>query len=308
MKWPTNSQSLAQYERRMFELIRYRIAAWLIVGLLGACAAKPDNFIGHQADEFYEINSFADSAVSSAIERTKDKRALFVFDIDNTLLAFPDHQFVGSDQWYQWQRDLPSGSPRKIHCVFEMQAIAYRLQRLIATEKGKSAEFVRSLQQSGKDVIAVTARGHDVRAATERELGRNGFDFSLSLPGGHIGFVESFVPPPNSVLPSPRAADYQNGVAMLAGQNKGYLLADVLSRIGLGDSYDYVVFFDDNPKNTTAVFDWFSMDRISALVFLYNGVNVDLTQYDLNVAEQETDMLLRVFGAFDRAQECGAAK
>ncbi len=269
--------------------------------LLAGCALTSGD---PTPNEYYEIDSFSDPIVLSVVERMKGRQVLFVFDIDNTLLKFPHHQFVGSDQWYQWQNELPNESPRKVHCVFEMQAIGYRLQNLIETEHGISSAFVESLQRSGRDVIALTARGYDVRAATEKELLRNGFDFSQSLPGGNLGIIGTYLPQANSFLPNPRKVSYLNGVAMVAGQNKGYMIRDLISRLKMEDIYDVVVFFDDNPKNTTAVREWFSTDPLSSVVFLYQGVNVDLDQYDLDVADAEKDVLLQAFGVFDRRQEC----
>ena len=155
---------------------------WFIVILLVGCTGNFRYSTDQQEGEYHEINSFSEPVVLRVVDQLKDKRVLFVFDIDNTLLVFPNTQFTGSDQWYKWQESLPVDSQQKVNCVFEMQTIAYRLQFLKGTEEGESAEFVRSLQESGKDVIALTARNHDLRAVTERELTRNGVSLHPKLP------------------------------------------------------------------------------------------------------------------------------
>lgn len=254
--------------------------------------------------ESVAIVSFADPEVEKVLADVSDQRALFVFDVDNTLLAFPTEQFVGSDHWYQWQRDLPDSSPRKINCVFEMQAIAFRLQAMEATEDGYSARFVRSLQDRGFDVIGLTARGHDVRSVTERELARNGFDFARSSPRGHPGIPAAYVPSKSREIPAPREASFQNGLVMAAGQHKGAMLGDLLTRLDIGKHYDAVVFFDDVEKNVRAVADWFDGRRIAAHAFHYQGEAASFQGHDPDVTDAETAALLGVFAVFDREAQC----
>ena len=285
---------------RPASISRLGLAIALLLAL-GACATGQPQVTPSTS---YRIGSFADPAVTELVARMANERVLYVFDIDSTLLAFPEEQFVGSDHWYQWQSELPQASPRKIHCVFEMQAIAYRLQAMIATEEGLSAEFVSALQDQGSDVIALTARGHDVRYATERELARNGFDFSRSLPAGHPGLPGVYRPPEGPGVASPRETSYQNGIGMLAGQNKGAMLGDLLERLRVDDRYDYIVFFDDSEKNVKAVLDWYSTKRTTALVFHYQGVAAMAPGHDIDETDRETAALLDVFAAFDSEARC----
>ena len=272
----------------------------LLLGL-GACATEQPRVAEATS---YTIGSYSDPEVTNVVTRMANERVLFVFDIDSTLLAFPREQFVGSDHWYQWQTELPEDSPRKIRCVFEMQAIAYRLQQMVATENGRSTEFVRALQDEGIDVIALTARGHDVRHATERELSRNGFDFSRSSPAGHPGLPSVYKPLKGPEMPSPRDASYQNGIGMLAGQNKGAMLDDLLKRLDVGDNYNYIVFFDDSEKNVKAVLDWFSEHRITTLVFHYQGDAAKFPGQDIDETDKETAALLDAFAVFDSEARC----
>ena len=69
-----------------------------------------------------------------------------------------------------------------------------------------------------------------------------------------------------------------------------------------------IVFFDDNPKNTSAVSDWFASDPMKSIVFLYEAVSIDIAQYDLGLADDEKDGLLQTFAVFDRRRECEVRK
>jgi hypothetical protein len=275
-----------------------------MLSLVFACAGCGANPNGPAEPEYHSIESFSEPSVQEVVSRMAGMRTLFVFDIDNTLLKFPEGRFVGSDQWYRWQEGLPDSSPRKIHCVLDMQSIAYKLQKLVATDDGNSTRLVRKLQSNGFDVLALTARSSDVRFATERELSRNGFDFSRSGPGELLGLLGTYRPGPSPDLPHPRPASYQDGIAMLAGQDKGVMLRDLLSRLDAIKSYDYVVFFDDMQENVEAVGRALSSGSITPVLFRYVGVDTDVHQYDMREVDQDSDVLLRVFDIFGRRNEC----
>lgn len=285
---------------RLLPSVRSVLLLVLLFGL-GACAIEKPRLA---ASVSYAIESFSDPEVKNVVARLANERVLYVFDIDSTLLTFPTEQFVGSDHWYQWQSELPDESPQKIRCVFEMQAIAYLLQPMVPTDDGFSKEFVRALQDDGHDVIALTARGHDVRHATERELARNGLDFSQSTPAGHPGLPSAYIPSKSPEVPSPRFASFQNGVGMVAGQHKGAMLGDLLTRLGADDLYDYIVFFDDGEKNVKGMTNWFTGHRVSTLTFHFQGDAAKFSGHDLDDTDGETQALLGVFEAFGSAERC----
>ena len=254
--------------------------------------------------ELHEIDSFGSGLVTDVVGSVRQGRALFVFDIDNTLLQSPAGQFVGSDQWYRWQGTLADSSHAHVACVLDVQGAALHMAHLVPSDSGHSVELVLQLQQSGFDVIALTARSPRFRAVTERELLRNGFDFAGTVPRGHAGFPGTYLPRRSEVIRNPRAASYQSGIAMLAGQHKGAALLDLLDRLQAGHDYDQVVFFDDDRDNATDMLEAFDGEATAAVVFHYTGVDTDLSRYDLEEAVRIQGLILDAFSAFQRAPGC----
>jgi hypothetical protein len=108
-------------------------------------------------------------------------RVLLVFDMDNTLLSM-DQDF-GSDEWYNWQRALAADDPAKIKSLTEIQGILFDLSAMHPPEPGVQPRVVAALQDRGFAAIVLTGRSPLYRSATERELGRNGFDFAKTAVG-----------------------------------------------------------------------------------------------------------------------------
>ena len=289
----------------MFKETNANAAVPMLAALcLSGCAVVPGTVQRGAANEFYEIETFASPVVRAVVERMEKERALFVFDIDNTLLQQPEGQFVGSDQWYRWQRSLDASSEFRVDCILDFQGAAYYMSHLRATDNGNSSAFVMELQDSGHDVIALTARSPEFRSATERELRRNNFDFQRSVPKGNPGVPGTYIPLRSEMLQTPRAASYQNGIAMLSGQHKGAALMDLLNRLGAAGDYDYIVFFDDVSENTMAMLDAFAGASITAIAYLYAGVAVDLAQYQFDDAVRIQNDVLAAFAQFQRFTEC----
>lgn len=271
---------------------------------LAACQSTPSVSVGAPAQQTTTIQSFSDPRVGELTQELPVETTLFVFDIDNTLLESRAGQFLGSDQWYKWQKTLDDDSPGKVDCVLQLQGAAYYMAHLIATEEGASAAYVNSLQQSGYDVLALTARSPQFRSSTERELVANGFDFTRNVPAGHKGFPGTYTPNRTDLIMKPRAASYQQGVAMLAGQHKGAALTDLLGRIGASDKYQNIVFFDDDMKNTSAMNESLSRSGVMAVVFLYKAVDISLGQYDLEKTDASQAAMLAAFSIFGRRGGC----
>lgn len=271
---------------------------------LSACQSTPSVPAREPTHQTITIQTYSDPRVGELTRKLAAETTLFVFDIDNTLLESPAGQFLGSDQWYRWQKTLEDDSPQKVECVLQLQGAAYYMAHLVATEEGASATYVNSLQQSGYDVMALTARSPQFRPSTMRELMANGFDFSKSLPAGHRGFPGTYKPKQTDLITSPREASYQQGVAMLAGQHKGAALADLLSRIGASDKYQDIVFFDDDDKNTQAMTESLTKSGSSAVVFLYRAVDTRLDQYSFQETGDGQAAMLKAFGMFQRRSGC----
>ena len=272
--------------------------------LLSACTSMSGNNIISKNDDFYVTSSFKSAKVQEAVRETANKRVLFVFDIDNTVLMNPDGQFLGSAHWYDWQKGLADSAAGKVKCRLEMHGAAFYIAHLVPTEGGYATSFIRDLQNSGNDVIALTARNPEFRYPTERELLRNEIDFSGSTPENFAGFPGVYLPNRSSEIPKPRNASYQNGIVMLAEQHKGAGLIDILRRIGAENSYDTVVFFDDSKENTDAMMDSFTKDHRRVIVFHYTAVNTDLEQYDLKKVIRVQDAIASAYAQFVQVPGC----
>ena len=283
-----------------------RLALVLSVALafFSACQSTPIVSTGASAQQPIEIQSYSDPRVGELTRDLPAETTLFVFDIDNTLLESPAHQFLGSDQWYKWQKTLGDDSSRKVDCILQLQGAAYYMAHLQATEEGASTIYVNSLQRSGFDVLALTARSPQFRPSTERELEANGFDFADSPPAGHPGFPGTYTPDRTDLIEKPRAASYQLGIAMLAGQHKGAALTDLLGRLGANKKYRHIVFFDDDEKNANAMGETFMAREFSGTIFLYKAVDTELDQYDLDRTNEDQAVILRAFRAFNRRAGC----
>ena len=264
---------------------------------LAACASSPQGpKANDDGDRYIPIASFGESIVEQTIKDMDDKRVLYAFDIDNTLLTHPKGQFFGSDQWYDWQKSLEDDSPAKIACRLQIQGAAYHMAHFVLTEPNLTAAIVEGLQNAGKDVIALTSRSPQFRYPTERELDKNGIDFTKTMPRKFAGIPGYYYPKKTPNIPDPRDASYQNGIAMLAGQHKGDALVDLLDRIGAAKDYDFVVFFDDKKRYIDQVVSTFSSDSRTAIAFLYTAVDTDLSKVDFKRAIRGQ---VRVADAYD---------
>jgi Protein of unknown function (DUF2608) len=240
------------------------VAAALMVSAVAARAT---------ASEVRETNDFRD--VAAAVEEFADEfgpaRVLVVFDIDNTLLAM--NHALGSDQWFEWQKYLLDEEPYSKFLVAEdfaglldAQGVLYNLGKMRPPQKDLPA-IIGRMQGLGVNTLVLTSRGPEFRAATERELGNNGFDFARTelrvrdLPGGDYlpfdlddleadGLSER-----DAVafkLQEPRRVSYANGVFMTAGQPKGAMIITMLQYADA--DIRAVVYVDDNIRHVAYVF------------------------------------------------------
>ena len=189
---------------------------------------------------------------SKLVEKTGKENVLVVFDIDNTILAM--EQGLGSDQWYEWQKDLS----KEDHCSnkyvgdrFAVQGAVYFASAMRRTQEDGAAQ-VKAIQDQGVAVISLTSRGPDYQLQTFRELRRNDFNFSFSAIGPAGGYKGTFMPVENG-----RLSLYQDGVFLTAGQHKGQMLQALLTKTGT-PMPAVIVMADDKQENLDAVKETFS--------------------------------------------------
>lgn len=241
------------------------------------------------ASEYRETTDFADAA--AAVEAYADQYGpectLLVIDIDNTMLAMEED--LGSDQWFEWQEFLLEHEPDSPHLVATDFGALLKAQGVLF-DRGKMRppqpdlpEMIQQLQARGVPTLVLTSRGPDFRAATERELARNGYDFTGSvLPTSGVPRGEFLPYDPLNMsgvglssyeaelyrLRAPRPASFANGVFMTAGQHKGAMLLTMLHKADRKPKA--VVFIDDHGRHVHRVYDAMVRRGIETTVFHYH--------------------------------------
>jgi len=246
------------------------LAAVLLV--LAACASVPpaQNLLAETDD----LTMVTDMALQLSDLYGRDQ-VLVVFDIDNTLLAM--EQGLGSDQWYYWQKDLQKEDPCSDDLVnnrFSVQGALYFASAMRPTQPD-TAEQIKRLQQAGLGVIALTSRGPDYSLQTFRELRRNDISFWPSALPPKRGYPGSFIPEGGT-----RAALYQDGVFLTAGQHKGNMLKALLDKTGSGRPA-VIVMADDKAENLQSVIETFEASGTAIQAWRYS-------REDHNVATLDT--------------------
>lgn len=211
-----------------------RMLPFALALLLGACATHTPK-LGTAASEVRTIDDLAQ--VAPALSESP-QRTLLVLDIDDTLLTSPG--FFGSDTWYEWQKHLPEGDPGKVPCLFDVIALNYETGGQQATQPDGPA-LINALPV---DKLMLTSRNRLYRGGTLRTLQDAGYALPTPLgqdPEGHSWAWRK--------APGARESrvDYDQGIFMTAGQDKGLILLDLLRRLHL--RYDRVVLVDDGQKN-----------------------------------------------------------
>jgi hypothetical protein len=239
---------------------------------LKSCEVKTENFV-----------DVANRAAAEIRKHGVDK-VLLVVDVDNTTLAMD--QPLGSDQWYGWQYDFifrgvesPFRVAKDLNELLRIQGTLFELGSMHPPEPSLP-ELLSAIQEAGCTTIVLTSRGPEFRAATERELERNGYDFADSALKINEPARGRFLPydkaRPNThglskqeleSLRDPRPVSYSRGIYMTAGQHKGYMLRNLLARSPR--TFNAIVFADDHDKHTMRMTQAFSDSNITTACFHY---------------------------------------
>ena len=251
-----------------------------LLGLLSACASTQSELTDSGASSIRETSDLAevaDDALDLASRLGADK-VLVVFDIDNTLLAMT--QDLGSDQWYESQKDLQAEDrchPGLVHNRLAAQGALYFASAMRPTQPDASVQVDR-VQQAGVRTIALTSRGPDFSLQTFRELRRAGISFYPTALEPARGWAEDFVPAGGS-----RDSRYEDGVFLTAGQHKGDMLAALLDKTAT--PYPAVVVMaDDKAKNLDAVVERFEGTGTVIHGWRYNREDAVVNRFDADAA------------------------
>jgi hypothetical protein len=192
-------------------------------------------------------------------------RTLLVLDIDDTLLS--SRTFFGSDAWYEWQKTLSPQSPGYVPCKLDVVAMNYEAGIQIPTQD----DAVAAINAIPLDKIILTARSPMYRGGTIRELKRAGYELPAPLQPAFAGAIYEYQADPKQPGVT---VSYHQGVFMVAGQNKGLLLIDLMKHLQV--TYDRVVLVDDAEKNITAMRDALASTRIAYRGVQYTRVKEEL--------------------------------
>ena len=185
-----------------------------------------------------------DSVIRQKALQYGSDQVLVVLDIDNTILTSDTD--LGSDIWYQWQTDKLDIKPlpdQKLSrdCLFnEAICLLYELGTMSLTDSLLPG-YIKSWQNNGLTVFALTSRSPRCRYATERDLKQNGIDLSVTPLRTAGGMEIHFDKTSDSTL------SYQEGIFMTQGANKGTVLADIIQRSGR--NFKAIIVVDDTWKN-----------------------------------------------------------
>lgn len=137
-----------------------------------------------------------------------------------------------------------------------------------------SADQVRRMQDAGLKVIVMSSRGPECQQQTLNELDRNGFSFRASAWPPQDGYRETFIPDGGV-----RSIEYNNGVFLVDGQDKGQMLHVLLEKANVPDPV-LIVIADRRQDSLNEVMKAFS----------HTGTKVQAWRY----TRQESDTVARI--------------
>src|SRR5690554_5394179 len=278
-------KSKLQQEMTGFSKVLWKVGFSTAFLLLAACSSVTTT------NEHLQSISVADHESADLADVTQNalqlaqlagsENILVVFDIDNTLLAM--EQGLGSDQWYEWQKELSDTdqcNPDNVGNRFAAQGALYFASAMRPTQADAS-NHVKAIQQRGIPVIALTSRGQDYRLQTFRELRRNNFNFTFSGIGPVGGYAEPFIP-----VDGGRLSRYEDGVFLTAGQHKGEMLYALLQKTDTPLPLA-IVMADDKQNNLDAIKETFSALSVPVHSWRITTEDQNVAGFDVQHAAQQ---------------------
>lgn len=216
--------------------MRFFLLSALAALTLTACSSVPTTPAGTAESRVVEIDDLA--RIAPALAEGDARRSLLVLDIDDTLLTSAG--FFGSDAWYEWQKTLAKDDPGKVPCLFDVIALNYEA----GAQRPTQADGPALLGTLAVDTLLLSSRNPLYRGGTVRTLRDAGYALPAPLGGLAEGRSWAFRASPAS---APVSVEYEQGVFLTSGQDKGKVLLDLLRR--LDRHYDRVLLVDDGRRN-----------------------------------------------------------
>jgi hypothetical protein len=270
-----------------------------------------------RAEETNDFGTIAKAGLE-LVAKHGHENVLMVFDIDNTLLTMD--QDLGGDAWFNWQADLLKANPNSPQLVardfaglLRVQGILFALSGMHPPEKTIPA-LVRSLQDTGATLFALSSRGPEYYSSTMRVLAENGYDLTRTSTAGHPG---AYVPFREGIsedeakrfrIGTPRPVMFQSGVFLAAGQHKGAILRAYWKRHGM--RHKALLFADDHKKHLDRVKEAFADEKIELKLFRYSRTDAAVERFRKSdkqeVAERWRTLRAALDAVLGKAEPAGA--
>lgn len=214
----------------------------------------------------------------SSITPLLQKDTLLVMDDDDTLTTplcrEKTCQYLGGSAWYTWQSGLSKNNPdriwKTIPQLLVINNLIFAVTKSVLTDPAIPVVLTKANQQ-GVFTLVLTARGYQMIAATEKQLQADNI-LALIEKNALIISSNNNISLPGFYLPTPwdkkpvRKVAYTDGIFYAAGQNKGVMLQELLSKTAQKNQIHHIIFIDDTYQN--------DVDMANAYK---NDSNVDVT-------------------------------
>ena len=244
----------------------------LIIALPGCWHSEPDSTI-------VESNSITD-IYQHLTPDEYNKDTLVIFDICNTLGAPPTG--LASDQWFSalFHQAMNNSNSADEALSKALAPYCYAQHHCwLEPIEPDTVETVKSLQQRGITVIALTARGLYLFYRTLEQLHRIDIDFT------HTSHREAVAPygVKNQSL-------YSHGIIFAGALNKGEALTHWLEQLRFQPKK--IIFVDDKLKNIETVADAMKTANYPFVGIRYGHLDGRVQNFDLQETEREYQALL----------------
>ncbi len=209
-----------------------------------------------------------------------NKDTLVVFDICNTLGAPPTD--LASDQWFSalFNQGLNDGHPVDEALSAALAPYCYAQHHSwLEPIEADTVDTVKSLQQHGITVIALTARGLYLFYRTLEQLSKIDIDFTHTSPRDPVA--------PYGVK---NQSLYSHGIIFAGALNKGDVLKHWLKQLRFQPKK--IIFVDDKLKNIKSVANAMKTTNSSFVGIRYGHLDKRVKDFDMHKTEQEYQALL----------------
>jgi hypothetical protein len=286
--------------------------SFIIFGLSSCAAVKNDMSVPalllYSAAKI-EVTSNLQTPIRRAHEYAAKygaKKTLIIFDVDNTLLTATDD--LGSDGWFKWQKGLLKSNPSSPDLVAKNFGNLLKIQYFLFNNanmrptQDNLLSLIAQLSDKNIPTVALTARGSDIRNATENKLKEYQINFKITaectaplcLKRGDITGNELISASKNILSPADqikfnftkaRPIGVSGGLMMVAGQDKGLMLRLLLKSIK-NKKIQNVIFVDDTFKNIKNVQNAFADSPYRISIFHYEKFEHDVNDFQTNKKRQ----------------------